>query len=279
MLKVDVVINVYGKPYQTLCTLKSLMLKSGHLIDKIYFIEERKQPYKAKVSWVAREFPNIVRYIPKRYAFIQSNVEFKNKNKRHTIRYQYGIEESDKNFIFITHNDVLYTGDIIGDMLNQIDGYAGVGQIGQCWNCPAYTRNLCEGDNYHLFNPTYDEVVELINSTPSPRTAVQDIHQTMPMPLPECRLNEWACLINRELVMKESKPNGDGPLFGMYDIIDLGVGWFRYMNHKGYLFKNYVSNFEHGYWAKGAGYPNQLNEHAYIEAEKQAELYYLRHFC
>ena len=41
---VDVAINVYGKPYQTLATLKTLMLHSGKHIDKIYFIQESKQP-------------------------------------------------------------------------------------------------------------------------------------------------------------------------------------------------------------------------------------------
>lgn len=40
--KVDVIINVYGKPWQTLCTLKSLMKYSGKYIDKIYFIEEKR---------------------------------------------------------------------------------------------------------------------------------------------------------------------------------------------------------------------------------------------
>jgi len=61
--KVDVIINVYGKPWQTLCTLKSLMLHSGEHIDKIYFIEEREQPYGDNVKWVLNEFDNIIHYI------------------------------------------------------------------------------------------------------------------------------------------------------------------------------------------------------------------------
>jgi hypothetical protein len=39
MEKVDVVIHVYGKPWQTLCTLKSLMKHSGKHIDKIFFVK------------------------------------------------------------------------------------------------------------------------------------------------------------------------------------------------------------------------------------------------
>ena len=42
--KVDVVISVYGKPWQTLCTLKSLMMHSGEHIDKIFLIKEKNQP-------------------------------------------------------------------------------------------------------------------------------------------------------------------------------------------------------------------------------------------
>jgi hypothetical protein len=39
MKKVDVLIPIYGKPWQTLCTLKSLMRHSGEHIDKIFFIK------------------------------------------------------------------------------------------------------------------------------------------------------------------------------------------------------------------------------------------------
>ena len=33
MKKVDVIVHAYGKPWQTLCTLKSLMSHSGEHID------------------------------------------------------------------------------------------------------------------------------------------------------------------------------------------------------------------------------------------------------
>ena len=44
-IKIDVAINVYGKPWQTLVSLKSLLKVSAKYIDKIYFIEENKQPF------------------------------------------------------------------------------------------------------------------------------------------------------------------------------------------------------------------------------------------
>jgi len=56
--KIDVVINVYGKPWQTLCTLKSLMINSGHHIDKIFLIKESEQPYSEDIDWIFDYFDN-----------------------------------------------------------------------------------------------------------------------------------------------------------------------------------------------------------------------------
>ena len=89
--KVDVVINVYGKPNQTLCTLKSLMKHSGEYIDKIYFIEELKQPYDDKVDWVKSYFDNIISYTPNKYEFMPSHInmgDIKDVNNRYNARYQ-----------------------------------------------------------------------------------------------------------------------------------------------------------------------------------------------
>ena len=43
-LQVDVAINYYGKPYQTLLTIETLLEHSGQHIDRIYLIRELKQP-------------------------------------------------------------------------------------------------------------------------------------------------------------------------------------------------------------------------------------------
>ena len=45
MQKVDVVMNIYGKPWQTLCAIKSLMKHSGQWVDKIYLTIEKHHPY------------------------------------------------------------------------------------------------------------------------------------------------------------------------------------------------------------------------------------------
>jgi hypothetical protein len=275
MKKVDVIINVFGKPWQTLCTLKSLMKHSGQHIDKIFIIKEKEQPYNENIEWIYKYFDNLVIFEPYNYSFITRNLNYNNQDERNKIRYQYGIEQSDKKFVFLTHNDVLYNGDIIGGMLELIQDSVGIGEIGQCWNCPAKANGLCSGEKFNDWNPTYEDVMKL--TLPYIRTYPNMVNRNNPKPLPECRLNEWACLINREIVMKESKPNGTSPLFGQYGL-DLGTPWFRDMYLKGYKFLDYRENFIHTYWSTTAGFPTQLNIDLYKQSESNAKKYYEENF-
>jgi hypothetical protein len=189
------------------------------------------------------------------------------------IRHQFGIENSDKKHVFITHNDVLYTGNIIGGMINEIGDCVGVGEIGQCWICPAKAKGLCSGEKFYDYNPTYEEVIAL--GLPHVRTRVSSINKLHPKPLPECRLNEFACLIDREICIKEGRP-----FFGEFDD-DSGTEWFKAMHIKGYKFKDYRKDFHHGYWSPktgGSGYNAQQKEDLYWEAEENAKKYYELNF-
>jgi hypothetical protein len=274
--KVDVCINVFGKPWQTLCTLKTLMKHSGDKIDKIYLIIESTQPYNESLLWIFSYFDNLIIHTPNTYIFTKHHINNLDESDRHTVRYQYGIEKSDKKFIFITHNDVLYTGDIIGDMLDKIGDSVGIGEMGQCWNCPAFSEGLCSGSKFYDWNPSIEEVLSL--KLPHIRTGLHNIDRENPKPMPECRLNEWACLINRELNNKETYPNGDTPFFGMYGL-DLGDRWFKSLHLKGYKFTDYRENFKHSYWSPlDGGYPTQLNQDIYKIAEENAKKYFIEHF-
>lgn len=303
---VDVIINVYGKPWQTLCTLKSLMKYSNSHIDKIFFIEENSQPYNEDVKQILKYFDNIIHFSPIKYLFMPTTKNIGDQTKkenRFISRYQYGIESSDKKYVFITHNDVLYTDDIIGDMLSKIDNSAGIGLIGQCWNCPFFMGNKCDGNRIENLNPTYEEVVNICKQyKPARYTHFLNLtNKKKPMPLPECRLNEFACIINREITMKECFPNGDSRLFGLYDILDLGDAWFRDLVLKGYKFKNYDINKKcvHGYYSPidseirtyekiivqevyteskffVSGYPTQLDMFKYKKSEEIAKNYFLK---
>jgi hypothetical protein len=275
--KIDVVINVYGKPWQTLCTLKSLMINSGHHIDKIFLIKESEQPYSEDIDWIFDYFDNLIVYVPKTYKFTKFNVDNLDDDDRLSVRYQYGFEMSDKKFIFITHNDVLYTGDIIGDMLEKIGGSIGIGQIGQCWNCPAKSMGLCSGESFYEWNPDSSELLKL--NLPHIRTNHSNIDLKNPKPLPECRLNEWACLVNRELSNKETYPNGDTDYFGLYGL-DLGNKWFKSLHLKNYKFIDYRENFIHCYWdpKRAGGNPVLFKEQLYRETEERAKKHFEDNF-
>lgn len=278
MEKVDVVLNVYGKPWQTLCTLKSLMLHSGKHIDKIFFIKEKNQPYDETIDWLFDYFDNLIVFTPKNFLGHRNNTNFNihDNTDRYTVRYQYCFEKSDKKFIFITHNDVLYTGDIIGDMLSKIGDSIGIGEIGQCWNCPAFDYGLCSGEKFYEWEPTVGDLHNF--NLPHIRTTIENIDYENVKPMPECRLNEWSCLVNREMSNKETYPNGDTPFFGFYGL-DMGTLWFKSLHFKDYKFIDYRKNFTHGYWSEiQSGYQTQLNKQLYINAEKNAKKYFLEHY-
>lgn len=275
--KVDVIVNVFGKPWQTLCTLKSLLKHSGDKIDKIFLIKEKQQPYNENIDWIYKYFDNLIIFTPDKYKFLHNRINYYSKKARYRVRYQYGIENSDKTFVFISHNDVLYTGDIVGDMLREIGGSAGIGQIGQCWNCPAQPQGVCRGELFYEWNPSYDDVINL--GLPYRRTRLSDIDKKNPKPLPECRLNEWACLINRDIVMRECYPNGNSPLIGQKGT-DLGTPWFRNFHLKGYKFAHYEKNNIHSYWAStSGGYRAQLDKKLYDSAEENAKGYFFENFA
>jgi hypothetical protein len=275
---VDVAINVYGKPFQTLATLKTLMLHSGKHIDKIYFIRERNQPpWGANFDIVFKKFNNIELFIPKYflYVYYTERERYSDQDYRLSIRYQYAWENTDKKYLYITHNDVLYKADIIGEMLHVLTNseYVGVGQIGRCWECPAFHGNQCEGKKYLDYNPTYNDVIDLAKKYPHKKGQEHDslIDKNRPMPLPSCRLNEWACLINLEKIKHEVIPLGTIDPFGTMIGIDTATQWFRDLNVRGYKFGHIdIDKYcRHG-WGKYFGHETSCNSDYCTIAEDEA---------
>src|SRR6187402_95695 len=156
---VDVIIQVYGKPWQTICTIESLMIHSKKWIDKIYLLEEAKHPFGDNIDLVfGHSYPIIHKKLEKFvniYGTKSKDVPVEN------VRHQWGIEQSNKKYVFIMHNDVLFTEDIIGNMLQDVEGYVGVGQIGQCWNCPLNHIGKCSGERFYDVNITLDDINSL----------------------------------------------------------------------------------------------------------------------
>jgi hypothetical protein len=276
---VDVVICAYGKPYQTAITLASLLQHCSQHIDKIYFQEERQQPFDDEVVSVVECFrhKSIVHFKPQHHigvAFTDKQ-RLKQDDYRRSIRYQYGWEESDKPFLFLTHNDCLYETDIIGGMLRRLEGqeYAGVGRVGQCWNCPAHSAGFCDGNTYANYKPDYAEAAAIVQNHPSPRTFIEGIDRESPMPFPECRLNEFGCLVNLQMVRNLVSPIGEIEPFGTLSL-DIGTDWFRKLSLKGYRFLNWYEGMIHAWCAEDASGLSADNDFAtYCRNETKAKVY------
>lgn len=298
--KVDVCISFYGKPYQTMVTIKSLMQHSRQHIDKIYLSRERRQPHNDysgifKIVDYFRNDPDVklVLQFPKYHLGL--GVADRERAKRDTvwrqsIMYQYAMETTDKKYLCIMHNDMLYHRDMIGDMLKTFaegpENLAGVGSIGQCWSCPAGKDwgNRCNSFRYQEYVPTREEALELTAAHATPRRELQlkviqggRVHM-----LPECRLNEYCALIDIEKYRKETIPYGDiGCFGGVWEGVDVATIWSHDMYKRGYTFKHLTLEdyAKHApFDTTGSGTKANDVSDVYFTAEKRAEEYLNQHY-
>jgi hypothetical protein len=292
MTKVDVCMNYYGKPFQSVVTLKTLWAESGRHIDKIYVIIEKEQPHNlydsiALLKYLLKDLP-VIYFTPKAFYYGVGSPPLEalqDPEQRYGLNFQYAFEKTDKEFLFITHNDCLYKSDLLGKMLQSLDSsanqpsVAGIGLIGQCWNCPAFSAKLCNSDHFPLYKPSSTELIDIIESFPTPRKSIHydligrgNIH-----PLPECRLNEYACLINASLYNKEVMPNGNVvPFGGSWHGTDTGAAWFYDMVNLGHQFINFPfePHMTHApFSVTGSGHMNNTDLELYNQAENQAYEY------
>lgn len=255
---VDVAVNIFAKPFQTSLSLLSLLDRSRPHINKIWLNFEpygsrfdKIQPYliyeylrelgeiPCEASqpgiWLARETPDPERMADPAY--------------RAAIRYQYAWENSTATWLFVMHNDVYFFKDLLGAMLDKIGNSAAIAEIGQCWNCPAanadFTGSICgsgpcKRENYQDFKCSPAQLRELYAAARKSgkfarsydSACLESDFQDQPWPLPECRPNEWACLINLAKTRPLTMPAGDIPPYGAFERcgdlhLDIGVAWFR----------------------------------------------------
>ncbi|MBO0938777.1 hypothetical protein J2I47_19655 [Fibrella sp. HMF5335] len=285
---VDVAVSVYGKPYITAVTLLSLLKQSGQWIDTIYFIEERQQPEGTSLAFLKRLLKpyNVVYYRPWMNYGYRNMLTDKRRYLlpiplfRRSVRYQYAWEKTDKAHLFITHNDVLYTDDLVKAYLDHIGDGLGIGKVGQCWNCPAYKEGLCNGDRYTHYRPDVAEVESLYAKHGDPRGGgyKRQLAAQGAWPLPECRLNEYACLIDMTKARSITQPEGAARPFGFFGNIDTASEWFKDINHMGYT----VTNFDYDPYASHS-WVNAINnghralsDRSIYEAEEAIARQYLQ---
>lgn len=259
MQKIDVIISVCGKPLQTHLALWSLEQSCGKHIDKIYFIEENTKTRDIDPGSNERILEllkhKIVHFMPKQwnYCFPIEWDKMDDTDYRHSVRYQYGWEMSDKDYVLIIHNDAIFHSDVVGPMLEAIGDNVAAGHIGQCWYCPASFAGLCSPDTYMDYRPDYSELRHLYKTVEPPEGSMKRAYHVprmhpllhdQPWPLPECRVNEWCCLVNMKIARKLTMPLGSVTPFGAFinvgkQILDVGCQWFREMHLRGKTCLNY----------------------------------------
>lgn len=292
---VDVAISYYGKPYQTIVTLFSLLEHSRAYLGKIYLGIERKQPYEdawAGVYWIQELFAGqgveLVfneRFVP---WLADNDPRTLDPPTRRSVRYQAALEDTLRPYLLISHNDVLYRRDLIGPMLEQLrtgpNTTAGVGHIGQCWNCAAFAAGLCASPYYRQYVPTQAELLALMDAHPMPRDRRNRtlVEKGNVYPLPECRLNEHVCLLDVAKYRQYTLPKGPAPYFGgVWDGSDTAAAWFREMVRQGATFENfhYEPYADHApFSAEGSGNSADNVRGLYDDIERQARQYMIDHY-
>ena len=285
---VDVVVGVYGKPYQTTVGILSLLRHSGQHIGKIWLREDVEHPFNDTIDKIFQWLPmdRIIHHKPslRMGANAHDYNRLSDPDYRRSIWGQLAWEDTDKDFIFFMHDDVLFTEDCIGDLLEHIGDAAGIGHVGCCHNCPAsiFHADLCSPEKWESFHPTYEQVKELVEKHPNTRTTCwfPEVDRTTPMPLPECALVESASLINVSRVRHLVSPIGNVHPYG-FSHMDGGKDWFRGIVLAGEKIIHHEPKRNHG-WATypnwSAGYPLYTDEARYRQAESVAKKYLEENF-
>ncbi len=280
--QVDIAINVYGKPFQTAVTLLSLLEHSGGHIGRIHITLEKRQPFGAG-------FGALIRMLGDRATIHHPSFWFGVRPQRskwlmqwgryrRSLRYQHAWEASDKPFLFITHNDVLYSGDIIGAMLQRAPGNIAVGPVGQCWNCPAAFAGICSSEQHATIRPTYAQWQQLVHHHPGPRATHYDrvVDPAKPWPLPECRVNEWSLLVDLRVAKPLTMPQGKGvPLGALYGL-DIATQWFHDVLNAGAQVAHFdIAPYATHAWASsnGSGHAAFSDRVEYDRSEARALLW------
>lgn len=267
--RVDVAVNIFAKPHQTALSVLSLLKESRAHVGTIWLQYEpmgsrydRVSPYvvakylkevldwPCRVSqpehWLALEAPDMARLGDTAY--------------RLSIRYQDAFEHSESRKLLLMHNDVYVFGDALGEMLAAMGDAFAIGQLGQCWRCPAHAAQVvkdvmdrppCSSERYEEFQPDaatlrrlYAHARELGAPVRPYEECFTEFFDKQPWPLPECRVNEWFCLLDLEKTRPHSVPFGPALPPGAFGAcgrynLDTSVPWFRAMHALGFRARHF----------------------------------------
>ena len=250
--KVDVAIQSYKKPESLIYTLLTLKKHCGELIDTVYVQDdcsddgtaecysdprflELMDSIKIKVKVNSR--PCWIHYFEKEMVKKPHNCFWYCMNKivgrkpllieREDVRYQWALDSTDKDYLFVLHDDVMVTGNIIGKLLEAMgENVAIAGDLGQCWRCPysdhCSPEAICSGERpSNKWPVTYcAATLSILNKYKFEKRA--------------CRINEWCCMLD---VTTAKKLADQAIYFGSYeDLGDIGAYYFDEIVKRGYSF-------------------------------------------
>jgi hypothetical protein len=267
-MKVDVAVQSFNKPESLIYTLFSLKKYSGQHIDKIYIDDDlsergvveaytqkkvvdymypikllvRTNTQKIGYAWSCNTKSNFRKknFIEKIQILMQVPFNrakfYKNEDD---IRYQWCINNTDKKYIFVMHDDIKFNGDIVGLYLETFknnDNVAIVGDLGGSPRCefgPCGTKEcnpqkIMEGYRPYKYWPI----------TGKPKTF---LHKVLGRKSRHCRINEWCCMldVDKAKVIKEKY----GACFGNVEGGgDTAVYWFEKIVNYGYEFIDPLPN-------------------------------------
>lgn len=299
--KIDVTVNVLAKPFCTSLAILSLFRQSRQHMGTLWLqfepvgmAQDTIPPY--CIYDYIREKNLIACEVnqPEYWLDLNAVSSLEDSKQRSGIRYQYAFENSKAQLLFLMHNDVFILKDILGDMQAQMGDAFAIGPLGQCWNCPAANADLmaetlgmppCSPATYQNTELNHTQVCTLYQKAKNkgifvrPYAIEQEDFAAQPWPLPECRINEWACLIDLGKTRKYCTPFGNAWPPGAYKPcgefnLDIGVAWFRDMHAKGLHAKHFDDRRYIRHWV-GTGKNTPMR---YVKLEDNALRLLHKHF-
>src|SRR5947208_6448726 len=108
--KVDVAIQIYGKPYQSAVTLLSLIRHCERWISTIFVSMDRRQPEYFDLASLLNGVRLPIRWHHPRFWMgtrsIKPSWRLRFGPYRRSLRYQFAWETTRQPFLFVTHNDM-----------------------------------------------------------------------------------------------------------------------------------------------------------------------------
>ena len=301
--KIDVAVNVFAMPFRTSLAVLSLLRQSGQHMGKLWLqFEPMGIEYDPVTPYCIAEYVREKRLAecevsqPATWRNLAacSPEDLADAAQRESVRYQYAFEHSEARLLFLMHNDVFILKDILGAMREAMGDAFAIGQLGQCWNCPAsrgeLTRELlgrepCAPAAYGQFKINHEQLLALYAGAKArgifarPYALDAGDFATVPWPLPECRINEWACLLNLQKTRQFCAPYGTDYPPGAYRAcgehnLDIGVAWFRAMHARGFQARHFDVSAYMKHWV-GTGNNTPIR---YAKLEDQALGLLHKHF-